>query len=78
MRISVRARRRYPVRPRAANHELAGRLVRLEQLGPQPAVVCGWIWDGRDSGGRSLAAGAYIVRLLAGRHIPRSVGRLAL
>jgi len=48
---------------------VAGRLVRLERPGPLPAGVHGWIWDGRDSGGRSLAAGAYFVRLLAGRHI---------
>lgn len=49
-------------------HDSAGRLVRLERLGPPPAGVHGWTWDGRDSGGRSLAAGAYFVRLLAGRH----------
>jgi flagellar hook assembly protein FlgD len=61
-----------------AIHDLAGRLVRLERLGPQPAGVHGWTWDGRDSGGRSLAAGAYFVRLLAGRHIlNRTLVRLA-
>jgi len=52
-----------------ASHDVAGRLVRLERPGPLSAAVRGWIRDGRDSGGRSLAAGAYFVRLLAGRHI---------
>lgn len=38
--------------------DLAGRLVRHWDL---PAAA-GLIWDGRDSGGRSLAAGVYLVR----------------
>ena len=61
-----------------AIHDLAGRLVRLEHLGPHPAGLHGWSWDGRDSGGRSIAAGAYFVRLLAGRHtLHRTIVRLA-
>ena len=61
-----------------AFHDLAGRLVRLERLGPHAAGVHRWTWDGRGSGGRSLAAGAYFVRLLAGRHVlSRTLVRLA-
>ncbi len=61
-----------------AIHDVSGRLVRLERLGPQAAGVHGWSWDGRDARGRTTPAGAYFVRLLAGRHtLHRRLVRLA-
>jgi hypothetical protein len=40
-----------------------GRHVRTLHDGHHEAGVARWIWDGRDDGGRSLASGAYLLRL---------------
>ncbi len=46
--------------PTAFVYDVAGRLVRTLQLFPQGDEVA---WDGRDSRGRSVASGVYMVRL---------------
>jgi hypothetical protein len=52
-----------------AIYDVAGRVIRYERLGAHPAGAHGWTWDGRDSGGRSAASGAYFARLLAGGRV---------
>jgi glucose/arabinose dehydrogenase len=56
-----------PARTHIAVYDLSGRLVRvLRSSGSQdPGTHC-VTWDGRDATGRSVASGAYVVRLSAG------------
>jgi hypothetical protein len=51
---------------RLAVYDVAGRLVRVLVEGERPAGSCEAVWDGRDAGGRGLAAGSYFARLEAG------------
>jgi len=47
-------------------HDLRGRRVSAFSLDHQPAGLHSLLWDGRDSGGRRVASGIYIVRLRSG------------
>ena len=49
-----------------AVHDAAGRRVRVLVNEVLPGGEHGVAWDGRDDGGRLVAAGAYLVRLEAG------------
>ncbi|MGH7723798.1 MAG: FlgD immunoglobulin-like domain containing protein [Candidatus Eiseniibacteriota bacterium] len=42
--------------------DVRGRIVRAESLAPAAAGRRTWMWDGRDSAGRAVAAGAYRIR----------------
>jgi flagellar hook assembly protein FlgD len=44
-------------------HDVSGRLVRTLVEGTRSAGVHRVEWDGRDDGGRRLAAGVYLARL---------------
>jgi hypothetical protein len=57
--------------------DVSGRLVATLLEGPQPAGRGHAFWDGRDAGGRPVAAGIYFVSLSAGRE-SRSVKMLLL
>jgi hypothetical protein len=50
-----------------AVYDVRGRLVRTLLAGDLPAGAHAVDWDGRDDGGRTQAAGVYVVRLDAGR-----------
>jgi hypothetical protein len=46
-----------------AVYDMAGQLVRLLATGPMPAGLHRVQWDGRDTGGRQVATGVYLVSL---------------
>ncbi|MCP4574077.1 MAG: hypothetical protein GY838_17085 [bacterium] len=46
-------------------HDLKGRLVRRLWDGPLPAGTSRVVWDGRDTGGRSVGSGIYLARFQA-------------
>jgi flagellar hook assembly protein FlgD len=46
--------------------DVGGRLVREVDVGHRPAGLSSIPWDGRDSRGRTLGSGVYVVRLEAG------------
>ena len=50
-------------------YDLAGRLVDTLQAGPQAAGAHEVTWQGRDEGGRGVAAGVYVYRLRAGDEV---------
>lgn len=52
--------------PSIAIYNVAGQLVREEELGTRSTGANSWFWDGRDSRGNPLASGVYFVRLQAG------------
>jgi hypothetical protein len=52
---------------RVAVYDVQGRLVRTLADRAWPAGVHRLAWDGRDEGGRAVAAGVYLARLEAGR-----------
>jgi hypothetical protein len=57
-------------------YDLRGRLVRSLQDGHTPTGWRSWIWDGRDSTGRSQASGVYLLRAESGGQV--RVQKLAL
>lgn len=46
-------------------YDTRGRLVRALIDGPRPAGTQSVVWDGRDDGGRGVASGVYLYRLIA-------------
>jgi hypothetical protein len=48
-------------------YDVSGRRVRSLVRGDQPAGAHSIVWDGRNDGGRQVAAGVYFYRLAAGR-----------
>jgi hypothetical protein len=56
--------------------DLAGRLVRTVLAEPLPSAVHTVTWNGRDDGGRSVAAGVYFYQVRSGQH--EYTGRMAL
>jgi hypothetical protein len=56
-----------PGRVELTIYDVSGRRVRALVSGMQPAGVHTAVWDGRNDGGRQVAAGVYFYRLAAGR-----------
>ena len=54
------------VRVRATIHDVRGRLVAVLDEGAREPGHHELVWDGRDSCGRSMPAGTYLLRVLAG------------
>jgi hypothetical protein len=55
-----------PAQPTIAIYNVAGQLVRGEELGLRSAGANEWVWDGRDGRGNALASGIYFVQLQVG------------
>lgn len=53
--------------------DIRGRLIRTLQSGPKPAGYAQERWDGLDDGGRPVASGIYLVRLVAGDRAFRQI-----
>ena len=59
-------------------HDVHGRLVWMERLGPRAAGAHAARWNGRDAGGRDVASGMYYAKLrIDGTSLTRKVLRLA-
>ncbi len=59
-----------------AVYDIAGRKVRTLVSGPMTAGEHAVAWDGRDDGGKPVASGVYLTRLVAGERV--ATGRMAL
>jgi len=76
-RTEIRFELPAPCRVEVRVHDLRGRLVWTDGGTDRPAGSAAVAWDGRDRGGRGVAAGAYIYRVLVdGR--PAGAGKLSL
>jgi len=65
-RVSLRLVLARAGRARVTLHDVSGRLVRVLEDGAREAGTHALRWDGRDRGGRSVAPGLYLVRVVSG------------
>jgi flagellar hook assembly protein FlgD len=63
-RTTVNFRLEQPANVRLVVHDLAGREVTVLLASAMAPGEHQAVWDGKDSGGRSVASGAYLVRLM--------------